>query len=363
METANYLRTHMKARFLIFLSITIALLQSVTAQYEFSGYVGSQMLEGEVYLSIVEDYRKISGVYHEQIIAKISPDSSGYFSFKGNNLPAENRMYRIHVDTCPSDELELSHISGHCKNSKEIMFVANNDAVISLPVTFENEMFCKVVSEDEKANTFLKIDSLKNDMRFAFGSYRSEANRKVNTKKWFSILQQYGEQLNEPLAELYVYSFLSDRSSDLHAYYLEDLKQNAYYENLLSRLQQTYPESNYTKQYAAELKADQYLVNAATENKLPWWVYLLAVMSLISFFGNYYFFGRWKRLKNAIPDAAKVLSNQEQKVLDLILADKTNKEIASEMFVSLSTVKTHINNLYKKLKVSSREEVKSIYSG
>ncbi|WP_083612616.1 helix-turn-helix transcriptional regulator [Maribacter hydrothermalis] len=28
------------------------------------------------------------------------------------------------------------------------------------------------------------------------------------------------------------------------------------------------------------------------------------------------------------------------------------------MFISVSTVKTHINNLYKKLKVNSRDEIK-----
>jgi DNA-binding CsgD family transcriptional regulator len=346
--------------FIVFFFLLITPL--VHAQYEFKGYVDETMIDGDVYLSMVEDYRKISGVYHEQILAKTTPDSTGYFSFSGNNLPEKNRMYRIHVDTCPDGEFNLSHVSGHCANSKEIVFVANNSVSLSLPVTFENEMFCKVISEDERSNAFLKIDSLKNDMRFAFNSYRSEANRKINTRKWFSILQQYGEQLNEPLAELYVYSFLSDRRSDLHSYYLEDLKSNDYYTRLLNRLKTSYPESTYTRQYEAELKADQFLVQTASEAKLPWWVYLASGVALISILGNFYFFGKWKKVKNAIPDAGKVLSNQEQKVLDLILADKTNKEIASEMFVSVSTVKTHINNLYKKLKVSSRDEVKAIYS-
>jgi len=334
----------------------------VHAQYEFSGYVDGSMIDGEVYLSLVEDYRKISGVYNEQIIAKIKPDSTGFFSFTGNNLPEENRMYRIHVDTCPDGEYNLSHVSGHCANSKEVVFVANNSLTLSLPVTFENEMFCKIVSEDERSNAFLKIDSLKNDMRFAFSTYRSEANRKINTRKWFSILQQYGEQLNEPLAELYIYSFLSDRGSDLHTYYLEDLENNSYYTELLTRLKTSYPQTSYTQQYEAELKADQFLVQTASEAKLPWWVYLASGIALISVLGNFYFFGKWKKVKNAIPDAGKVLSNQEQKVLELILADKTNKEIASEMFVSVSTVKTHINNLYKKLKVSSRDEVKTLYA-
>jgi len=362
MVGSNYLRSSMKRFSIIVTLLFCSFFQQVTAQYEFSGYVDPEMKDGEVYLSIIEDYRKISGVYHEQIITKTTPDTTGFFSFKGNNLPGENRMYRIHVDTCPKGQPNLSHITGHCKNSKEILFVANNNVSLSLPVTFDNEMFCKVVSENEKANMFLKIDSLKNDMRYAFSTYRSEANRKVNTKKWFSILQQYGEQLNEPLAELYVYTFLSDRRTDLHAYYLEDLKTNTYYTDLLDRLKSAYPESNYTSQYSAELKADQFLVNAAAEAKLPWWVYLIGGVAFLSVLGNFYFFGKWKKIKHAIPDAGKVLSSQEQKVLDLILADKSNKEIATEMFVSLSTVKTHINNLYKKLKVTSRDEVKTLYS-
>jgi ATP/maltotriose-dependent transcriptional regulator MalT len=65
-----------------------------------------------------------------------------------------------------------------------------------------------------------------------------------------------------------------------------------------------------------------------------------------------------KSLKQQIILPEATLSKQEKKVLELILEDKSNKEIANEMFVSLSTVKSHINNLYKKLNVSSREEVK-----
>jgi DNA-binding NarL/FixJ family response regulator len=35
---------------------------------------------------------------------------------------------------------------------------------------------------------------------------------------------------------------------------------------------------------------------------------------------------------------------------------KTNKEIAQELFVELSTVKTHINNIYRQLNVGTRKE-------
>ena len=48
-------------------------------------------------------------------------------------------------------------------------------------------------------------------------------------------------------------------------------------------------------------------------------------------------------------------------IQEKIAEGKSNKEIASELFISLSTVKTHINNLYKKLDVSSRDDLKSLF--
>jgi LuxR family transcriptional regulator, maltose regulon positive regulatory protein len=50
------------------------------------------------------------------------------------------------------------------------------------------------------------------------------------------------------------------------------------------------------------------------------------------------------------------LSERELEVLALIAAGNSNEEIASRLFVSVSTVKTHINNLYRKLGTRSRTQ-------
>jgi LuxR family transcriptional regulator, maltose regulon positive regulatory protein len=50
------------------------------------------------------------------------------------------------------------------------------------------------------------------------------------------------------------------------------------------------------------------------------------------------------------------LSEREQEVLALIAAGKTNRQISSELFVSVGTVKTHINNTYRKLDAHSRTQ-------
>jgi len=176
---------------------------------------------------------------------------------------------------------------------------------------------------------------LKELMRYEFGSYRSQANWDLNAKNWFTKFQEYGQQLNEPLAELYSYAFLSDRSKDIHKYYLQDLNNTTYYHDLLTRLEASYPDQPFTKQYEKELAADYFLIQKSQTNGIPNWVYMLIALLGISILMNiYYFF--FKR-------------------------NRTNKEIASEIFISVSTVKTHINSIYKKLNVSNRDEVKSLY--
>jgi len=50
------------------------------------------------------------------------------------------------------------------------------------------------------------------------------------------------------------------------------------------------------------------------------------------------------------------ISEREQEVLQLIASGKSNTAIAEALYISVSTVKTHINNLYSKLGVESRTQ-------
>ena len=50
------------------------------------------------------------------------------------------------------------------------------------------------------------------------------------------------------------------------------------------------------------------------------------------------------------------LTQREVEVLQLIAEGKSNQEIASALFVSLNTVKTHISNLFSKLEVQRRTQ-------
>lgn len=343
-------------------TITTLLFVSIcNAQYVFKGSIEDDKWNGEAYLSIVDDYRKISGVHAEQIINKTNIIDNS-FEFKGNNLDSKNRIYRIHVDNCSDNEKSTNHFDGHCDNSQEIIFIANNKDSIDLPISSIDQMFCSISSTNVKSNVFFQIDSLKELMRYDYGNFRSTANRKLNNTKWFSTFQQFGKELEEPLAELYIYNFLSDRSSDLHEHYKNDIASNSYYGDLLERLLTEYPNTPYVAQYEEELKRDTYLKTSKTEFLFPW-KSLLSIFLIISLLLNLFLWNRFRKLKKkGSVDLIKKLTKQEQKIVGLLLEDKTNKEIAQEVFVSHSTVKTHINNVYKKLNITSRDQVKSLFS-
>ena len=50
------------------------------------------------------------------------------------------------------------------------------------------------------------------------------------------------------------------------------------------------------------------------------------------------------------------LSKREMEVLQYLAQGHSNQEIADQLFVSLNTIKTHLNNLYVKLDVNRRTQ-------
>ncbi|MFA6858049.1 MAG: helix-turn-helix transcriptional regulator [Treponema sp.] len=68
--------------------------------------------------------------------------------------------------------------------------------------------------------------------------------------------------------------------------------------------------------------------------------------------GYYLFCGK----KTAECNSLNGLSRRETDVADLLLQGKRTDEIADLLFISTATVKTHIQNIYRKYNVTSRME-------
>ncbi|GAX91105.1 helix-turn-helix domain-containing protein [Effusibacillus lacus] len=51
-----------------------------------------------------------------------------------------------------------------------------------------------------------------------------------------------------------------------------------------------------------------------------------------------------------------LLTSREREVFELLVQDKTTKEIAEVLFISEKTVRNHISNVMKKLNVKGRSQ-------
>jgi len=90
--------------------------------------------------------------------------------------------------------------------------------------------------------------------------------------------------------------------------------------------------------------------------KFDYYITAIAILFLVAG----YFFSRYthppKAIIEAKEDPLEALTLKEIEILKLIATGKSNKEIAAANFVEISTIKTHINNIYGKLGITNRKQ-------
>jgi DNA-binding CsgD family transcriptional regulator len=85
-----------------------------------------------------------------------------------------------------------------------------------------------------------------------------------------------------------------------------------------------------------------------------WKLYVVAGALMVAAF-SFYSYRFYKR--QALLRIWRELSQREVDIVGLILSGKSNKEVAQVLSIELSTVKTHVNNIYAKLGVDNRKEL------
>ncbi|NVO10031.1 MAG: hypothetical protein HXX16_08740 [Bacteroidales bacterium] len=61
-----------------------------------------------------------------------------------------------------------------------------------------------------------------------------------------------------------------------------------------------------------------------------------------------------------LEEKLNILSARQREVFELIIQGKSNKEIITTLNIELSTLKTHINQIYKILEIKNRKEAQSV---
>jgi DNA-binding NarL/FixJ family response regulator len=97
--------------------------------------------------------------------------------------------------------------------------------------------------------------------------------------------------------------------------------------------------------------------------KFDYYITAVAVLFLVAGFFISKYKQPYKNNSDTNNDLLSNLTSRELAILQLIAEGKSNKEIAAINYVEVSTIKTHINNIYAKLGLQNRREAVNCYKG
>lgn len=332
-----------------FFTLLFFISQKAIGQYSISGYLDTPDKPKRVYLSLLE-FDSLNGISEKQILSSTLTDSLGYFSFEGSLLSGKHALYRIYSNINEGVEGVEKYETEDLKNFHNFIF-SNNDTIV-----FEKNKkfwFSSETNTNSIDNQLKEYEQYALRLRKEFVEFQNRGMINQSASQMLFELKSYIIQKKaHPLVSIILIGTLPPSAIK------EDLKEDPeFYSQLQENLNGYYGNSFYATQFKGFLVD---LNKEETQQELTYYkrlTYGLVVLCIFLIVALAFSILRIKQISNKNYEVTDFkLTSQEETVAELMLENKTNKEIATELFISLNTVKTHIRNLYAKLEVSNRGE-------
>lgn len=285
-----------------------------------------------VYLSLIPNFEQLNSMSNQMIIESTNLDSTGNFNFDTEYLPSDFKLYRIYLSKKNNPPASLI-IGG--KDENHIFLIANKESVISTKNSDSGSIFGEIEiynsPQTQQLNEVNKMILFVDTANFNGSPLKREFVENALDEK----LRQFADTSSYPLAALYAI-YKSDFESDI--------KTNSdFYLRFLKKWEKE--KSSYFNEFRKKIpvKADRNLALLYGFIGLLFGIVLMSVLEK-------------RRIAKSL-NPIQELTVQERNIFTHLQQGKTNKEISDELNISLSTVKSHVNSIFSKLKVKSRREV------
>ncbi len=341
---------------LFFCLICLFFASNSYAKYHIEGKINlGEEWQPKVFMAMVE---KLSDYYRaspDLIVDIAVVNEDGSFVLEGKQLPEENRFYRLYLMKEQNTDYDAClYVGGDDHNF--IHLILNNHS--ELEILADSSYYSPFGNYQVKGSTDNQL--MRELARMVYPSFyfyqiRFPSVLKLTEERLFHDLKLFTDTCSSDMAALAAMANI-----DMEAYYEED---PTFFKNFGNRLMQSFPGDIYTENFQRKL---QYFEPPVIVKTPDWMIAVVVLQGLLICL----LLLRLLQLKkspeskqeantSAIAPIEK-LTAKEQEILDLILTGKSNKEIASSLFIEVSTVKTHINKIYGKLEVKSRREVMNL---
>ena len=338
------------------LTYLLGILPFLAGPYSFCD--GQYLVEGKIkhpdpgltaYLDVLNEWDDYERIAEGQILKKIDIDSSGYFSFSGAELSNQLGLYKVHfsVDSYTPYYMSWTPDSKNflifCLSNTDTLFLAMKTPQF-VPGTYS--LTSSLPANQRLLDACLKADQFYQELEEAQTPTQSELIESKQRDFFASLIEEEEDGLVQVVA-------LTLGNFDPHAY--QDL-----FMLVADRLQGTEYRDTYTHSLDRFLGAAFYR-DLQKENTWYRWALLLAgaiILLLIILLFREKARGS-VAVAESVPNLIDELTPREKQIFQLMAEGKTNKEISNSQSISESTVKSHINNIYRKTGIKSRKELQN----
>ena len=322
----------------VFLLI-FCLFQTSATAYVVQGKISfDEEWERKIYLSAIPSFEDLNTASEEFIVNFTSITTDGAFVLQGESLPSADRLYRLHI--CKKGDPAATLFIGG-KEENHLHFIMNNDSEL---IFRSSELFKNISLEGHPGNSALfnftqKIKSFRKSP-----AVNSKVNREHRRQRLEAFLLNFIDTSAHAIPAMLALDLLdleslcAERPEFLELKLLDWTTLDAgspYLHDLQQQIALLRPQSMGTKSW-------------------NWLLFIVIVSIAILWFS--YFHKKFFTLRLPANPQSK-LSAQERRVLKMVSSGKSNKEISEELNIEVSTVKSHVSNIYSKLGVRSRKEV------
>jgi len=286
-----------------------------------------------VYLSIIKDFDEMNSISNEMIIEKADINTSGSFVLNTEYLPEGDNFYRFHI--ARKNDPPASLIIGG-REENHFFLIINKKFPLQIVDTNSFDFIKDAVVTGYAPNII--IDKINDIASFLDSTGFSGSYIKADLIKSavYNKLRSIADTCTNPLASLYaLYKSSFEKDYEVN---------KQFYKDYLSKWRKE--RSSYFDKFRKKLPATSRLSTFLLV--LSCILFTLAGGSLLMIY-----FKHSKKERNPVYE----LTVQERKIYALISEGKSNKEISELLNISLSTVKSHINNIYSKLNIYSRKDI------
>ncbi|MCW0481998.1 helix-turn-helix domain-containing protein [Gaoshiqia sediminis] len=325
--------------------------------YEIIGKLNiSSDWQPRIYLASINSPENLFVASPEFIVNETFIEPDGNFRLSGQDMPDDPRFYRLYL--VRNNLFAVEFMTDSVRNF--VHLILNNQDSIYLENSDPYQVFGAVQITGAARNVRLnEFENAYYQKRKLIQEINTVAKRDFYSQSLNKYIREFVEGCDDPLVGLFAIYHIADKETDF-------LRNPGFYFSFQDRLAVSHPKHFYAHAYnnlITNLVGYRDLVCEIPKITKPWRTWIIWGEAAIIFFLLFLLFRkRRNRSSDKAVELKNLLTEKERLIWESLAAGKTNKEIAADLFIELSTVKTHINNLYKRLGVSSRKEAIALYN-